>query len=119
GRRLDSERVPADQVEQLAPVGSGVRGDGAEGALLKQVPGVVEGRNRGQVDAGDGERASGRECCQGGGHEIADGREQDGGLKRLRRLAVCRSGRGRDEVERETARSRGADSAAPTCSGNR
>jgi hypothetical protein len=68
---LGAEGDLGGEGEELAAVGAGVGGDAAEVLLVEEVPLVVQRRDLGDVDAGQGEGAAGVEGFEGGGDEVA------------------------------------------------
>ena len=93
--RADPE--PGRQPEELLAVGPGVGGDAAQPALLEQLAVVVQRRDVGQPDPGDGERAAAVERPQRDRHQLAGRGEQDRAVERLGR----RVGRVADRVGAE------------------
>ena len=69
------------QLDQRAPVASGVGRHASQRSLLEQVAQVIETGNRAQVDPGDGQDAAAIEVLQGGGDEFPPRRKQDGRIE--------------------------------------
>ena len=82
-------------------VRAGVGRDAADLSLVEQVSLVVQRRDVGQVDAGDGERAAAVERAQRRRHQVAGRREEDGGIERLRSVVGGGAREGGAESQRE------------------
>jgi hypothetical protein len=79
----DLEPQPLREPQELLRVPARVRGHAAQRPLLEQLVLVIEGRNVGQVDAGDRQCSAPVEITQRGRHHRADGREHDRRVQRL------------------------------------
>src|SRR2546430_14747377 len=96
--------MPRREREELVAVLAGVGGDRGQRALLEEVPLVVERRDVGEVDAGDGQRAAPVEGREGTRYERADGSEQDGRVERFGGRVGRVAGRGGAEAQRPLPR---------------
>ncbi len=93
------ERDLLGQGEELGAVGPGVGGDAGDRPLVEEVRGVVEGRDVGEVDAGDGQGGPPIERTQRDRYQVADRSEEDRGVERFGWPAVGGSRRGAPEPE--------------------
>ena len=89
--------------EELLAVAPGVGGDAAHLALVEEMVLVAKRGDVGQMDPGDHEDAAAVEGRQGDGHDLADRREDDGGVEGHRGRGVGRAHRGRPELEGQPA----------------
>src|SRR4029453_13049871 len=93
GRSGHVDTMLCHEVQELPPVGSGVCRDAAYLPLPEQGPLVVQFGDVAEMDASNGERATGVERLEGDGDQVADWCKQDGSVQWLRGGVVRPAGR--------------------------
>ena len=96
--------MAAREREEFTSIVAGIGGHRAQLAFEEQMLFVVQRWDVAEVDARDGQRATAVERLEGGQHQIADGREQDGGIQQDRRANVRTLRRRRAQCQRQLAR---------------
>ena len=99
-RRRDGDAMASREREELAGIVAGIGGHRAQLAFEEQMPLIVQHRNVAEIDARDGQRAATVERLEGRQHQIADRREQNGGVQLHRRAFVGTLRRRRAQRER-------------------
>ena len=89
-RRARPQRNGSRLAQELFPVRARVRGHRGQRLLVEEARAVRHRGEIAQVDPRDRHGPSLRERAEGGGHDVSDGGEDDGGVERSRRPLLRR-----------------------------